>query len=101
MSDTQHAVIHQNDYTPPDYLIETVELEFDLDPETTRVVSRLSIRANHDQSAGTRPLRLDGEELKLISLKLDGVELAEGRFQVEEKQLLLHDPPELFVLEVE
>jgi aminopeptidase N len=100
MPDCQHRTIHQRDYTPPDYLIETVDLTFDLEPETTRVLSRLSIRANHDRSGGIRPLVLDGEELTLVSLKLDGAELSEASYRIEEGKLNIGDPPEAFVLEV-
>jgi aminopeptidase N len=100
MHDCQHQTIHQKDYTAPAYLIETVELTFDLNPELTRVVSRLSLRANHDRSAGARPLVLDGEELKLITLKLNGEELPSERYQVSEKLLTIPEPPERFTLEV-
>ena len=96
----QHRTIHQRDYAPPDYLIETVDLTFDLDPETTRVDSRLSIRSNHDRSGGARPLVLDGEELTLVALKLDGVELSEARYLIEDGRLSISDPPESFLLEV-
>ena len=100
MPDSLHPTIHQKDYTPPDYLVETVDLCFDLDPELTRVVSRLSVRANHDQAEGARPLVLDGEELTLVSLKLDGVELPPERYRVEGERLAIQKPPESFVLEV-
>ena len=100
MHDTLHPTIHQKDYTPPDYLIETVELCFDLKPELTRVVSRLSVRANYDRSAGVRPLVLDGEELRLVSLKLNGEEIPATRYQLTEERLALPGPPESFTLEV-
>ena len=100
MQECLHPTIHQKDYTPPDYLIETVDLSFDLDPELTRVVSRLFVRCNHDRSQGVRPLVLDGEELTLLYLKLDGEVLAKGRYQVDERHLTIPDPPEAFHLEV-
>ena len=100
MHDSLHPTIHQKDYTPPDYLIETVELNFDLDPGLTRVVSRLSVRANHDRRQGARPLVLDGEELKLVSLKLNDEEIPAQRYQVSEERLAITEPPESFTLEV-
>ncbi|NQV20318.1 MAG: hypothetical protein HQ511_02765, partial [Rhodospirillales bacterium] len=53
--------IYLKDYTPPDFLIDTVDLEFDLDPTNTTVRSRLSVRRN---PAGRldAPLRLDGHD---------------------------------------
>ncbi|WP_224984318.1 aminopeptidase N [Geomonas agri] len=101
MSQCQHQTIHQKDYKVPDYLVDTVELCFDLSPEDTRVLSRLAIHSNHDRSSGVRPLVLDGEELTLVSLKLDGVVLEQGAYRVEEHCLVLPEPPERFVLEVE
>ncbi|QXE89752.1 aminopeptidase N [Geomonas subterranea] len=101
MSHCQHQTIHQKDYKVPDYLIDTVELAFDLDPEDTRVVSRLAVRSNHDRGEGVRPLVLDGEELTLLSLKLDGAELEEGAYRVDENSLVLAAPPGEFLLEIE
>ena len=100
MHDTQHPTIHQKDYTPPDYLIETAELTFDLNPELTRVVSKLSVRANHDRRQGARPLVLDGEELTLVSIKLNGEEIPASRYQLSEERLTISEPPESFTLEV-
>ena len=101
MSQCQHQTIHQKDYTVPDYLIDTVELTFYLDPEDTRVVSRLAIHSNHDRGNGVKPLVLDGEDLTLVSLKLDGVALEQGAYRIEETGLVLPAPPERFLLEVE
>ena len=100
MHDSLHPTIHQKDYTPPDYLIESVELCFDLKPELTRVVSKLKVRANHDRSQGARPLLLDGEELTLVSLRLNGEEIPTGRYRVSEERLAISEPPESFLLEV-
>ncbi|MBU5612108.1 aminopeptidase N [Geomonas azotofigens] len=101
MSQCQHQTIHQKDYRVPDYLIDTVELSFDLDPESTRVLSRLAVRSNHDRANGPRPLVLDGEELTLLSLRLDGVDLGPDDFRVEGGTLVLNTPPERFLLEME
>ncbi|WP_194745271.1 aminopeptidase N [Thermaurantiacus tibetensis] len=57
------------DYRPPDWLVETVDLRFELDPRRTLVHARLAVVRNgtHD-----RPLVLDGEELELLALHVDG-----------------------------
>src|SRR3954471_13799330 len=67
----QHVTIRREDYRPPDWLIPEIRLDFALEPERTRVRATLSVERNgsHD-----RPLRLDGEALKLLSVKLDGHE---------------------------
>jgi aminopeptidase N len=89
------------DYRPPDYRIDTVALEFDLAPETTRVKATLGIRAAYDADEGTRPLVLDGDELELVSVGLDGRTLAPGDYSVDEKHLTLHRPPKVFTLAIE
>ena len=53
------------DYSPPDYLIEEVELDVSLEPKVTRVASKLRLRSNPKVATGSRPLVLDGESLKL------------------------------------
>ncbi|GFO69989.1 aminopeptidase N [Geomonas limicola] len=100
MHENQHRTIHQKDYSVPDYLIDTVELDFDLAPECTRVLSRLTLHLNHDTGNGQRPLVLNGDDLKLVSLKLDGVELPTEYYQVTDQQLSIPDLPERCTLEI-
>ena len=90
------------DYRPPDFLIDTVDLVFELGADDTRVKSRLGVRRNPAAGAARAPLRLDGEALELISLALDGEKLGANRYQLpEEGGLILDDLPDTFTLEVE
>ena len=59
------------DYRPPDWQVADIALHFDLDPDRTRVRARLEVTRAGDHD---RPLVLDGEELELLSLKVDGAE---------------------------
>jgi hypothetical protein len=63
--------IRREDYRSPDWLVPQIELSFDLDPEQTRVSARLTVERNgsHD-----RPLRLDGDDIEPLSVKVDGAE---------------------------
>ena len=92
--------IRLTDYRLPDWLIETVDLDVSLDPTATTVRARLKVKPN---SAGApAPLVLDGEELKLRSLTLDGKPLADGSFIATPDQLTISQPPQRpFELEVE
>ena len=45
----------REDYSPPPYWIDTVELSFDLDPAQTRVLNRMRLRRNTDLPG--QPLR--------------------------------------------
>ena len=60
------------DYRPPDFLIDNVELEFDLGDTETRVKSHLTLRRNPDAKTPNVPLRLDGDELELVAIGIDG-----------------------------
>ncbi|MEA3061763.1 MAG: aminopeptidase [Sphingomonadales bacterium] len=63
------APVRREDYRPPDWLVPHIALEFELGAETTRVRSRLTVERSGDHD---RPLRLNAEELELLSVKVDG-----------------------------
>src|SRR5512147_2380298 len=100
MTRQQSPTIRREDYRTPDYRIEQVELEFDLGLESTRVKAKLAIRAA-DTRAGVRPLVLDGEDLELVALSLDGKPLSDSDYTVDEKGLTVHAPPAAFTLDIE
>ena len=85
------------DYRPPDYAILQLELEFDLHPNRTRVVARTRFRR---AEAAPVPLRLDGERLRLLQLRLDGQELPANAYTVLPGGLVVHNPPREGTLEV-
>jgi len=94
--------IRLTDYRPPSFFIDSVELVFELADTDTRVKSRLRIGRNAEASDPAAPLQLDGEELELVSLVLDGELLGPNRYQrLAEGGLLLADVPDTFVLDVE
>jgi aminopeptidase N len=64
-----HVAIRREDYRPPDWLVPDIALDFDLGTETTRVRATLSVERNgsHD-----RAMRLEGDEISLVSIKIDG-----------------------------
>src|SRR3546814_9318018 len=93
--------IRLKDYRPPDYLIDTANLDFELGEARTRVRARLAIRSNYDRASGVRPLVLDGQELTLISVALDGRPLGPGDYTLDADSLTLPAPPARFTLETE
>ena len=97
----QHETIYLKDYAPPDYRIETVMLEFDLDETRTRVKSLLTIVSNHDRSAGIRPLVLNGEDLQLKAIRLDGRPLSGQEYVHDAVSLAIRNVPEQCTLEIE
>ena len=90
------------EYRPPDFLIETVDLVFELGDSDTRVKSRLRVRRNPESSEYSGALHLDGEELALVSLALDGEPLGPNRYELPaEGGLILADVPDAFSLDIE
>jgi aminopeptidase N len=90
------------DYRPPAFLIDTVDLVFALRDGDTRVKSRLGIRRNPAAADSTEPLHLDGDELELVSLALDGEALGANRYQLSsDGGLILTSVPDAFTLDVE
>lgn len=70
MKDAAPQKIYLSDYQVPNYLVEDVHLTFRLAPEATRVLSRITFRPNPD--ASSKDFFLHGEDLQLISTKIDG-----------------------------
>ncbi|TMJ65840.1 MAG: aminopeptidase N [Alphaproteobacteria bacterium] len=90
------------EYRPPDFVIDTVDLTFELRDAGTGVKSRLGIRRNPEAPDRKAPLHLDGEELELFSIALDGEPLGANRYQLTtEGGLILADVPAAFTLDVE
>ncbi|HYW58090.1 MAG TPA: aminopeptidase N [Polaromonas sp.] len=89
------TAIHRADYLAPAYWIDTVHLSFDLDPAKTRVLNKMTLRRNADVPA--QPLKLDGEELNLARVLVNGQGTS---FRMEGEQLVLDNLPDAFELEI-
>lgn len=108
MADTADLAVHDaprtiylKDYVPPAYLVDTVDLHFDLHPEATRVRSRLVMRRNEAAQTGEAPLELDGSHQTLFGIKLDGQTLSAEEYRLSDEQLMIHKVPNQFTLEIE
>jgi hypothetical protein len=92
--------IRLDDYRPSSYLIDKVELDITLHPTDTLVRSKLTIRPNPAHRGKPGALKLDGEHLKLQSIKLDGKPLTAGQYRQSATRLALPKVPDaLFTLE--
>ena len=90
--------IHLKDYTPPAYLVESVDLDFDIHPGTTTVRSTVAYRRNPAAAPG-QPLVLDGEDLTTVAVSLDGRPLAAADYRLTDTQLCLEGLSDQFTLE--
>ncbi len=73
----EHAPVYLKDYRPPAWLIETVELDFNIFEDYTRVTSSLKLRRNPENPQAT--IWLDGIKLDIEATAIDGAPLTEGR----------------------
>ena len=92
-------VIRLADYRPPAFLIPSVDLSFDVRDDATTVTARLTLARNPAATDPAAPLVLDGDELKLESVRLDGRLLAAAEYSVEPERLTIPNVPDRFVLE--
>jgi len=97
--DQQSKTIFLKDYKAPDFLIDHVELTFELDDEQTRVLSVLQLIKN--TSDKTASLVLMGECLELGEVKIDNSLLDNSAYEVTDTTLTIFDVADNFSLEIE
>lgn len=95
------VTVYLKDYKTPAYLVEQVELKFDLYDSSTRVSSFLQMSLNPDRHGVLEPLILEGEQLQLIDVKLDGKVLTPEEYQQGDDCLQISAVPERFTLEIQ
>src|SRR3954463_11106699 len=91
MREPHPRTIYLKDYSPPAFKVDTVELDVDIREDHAMVGAKLAIRRN---AAG--PLVLDGDEVELVSVKLDGRDV---HYELTPERLTIHDVPDRFTLE--
>lgn len=92
-------VKYLKDYRPPAFTVDTVDLTVELKDEDTLVDARLAVRRNPEAEGNGRPFTLDGRELDLSYVAIDGRELSRDAYTLDEEQLTLSGVPDAFTLE--
>ena len=96
MSEGTAMLIRREEYTAPAFWIKTVDLTFDLEPAKTFVINKMTLERNPGMPGA--PLRLDGEDLNLTRVLVDGESVS---FRVDNQQLVLDNlPDQPFTLEI-
>src|SRR3546814_6353620 len=93
------VTVYRKDYQPYPYAIPEVALAFDLDPESTQVRSTLRVERKPDAPADA-PLVLDGTELELVSLHVDGQPWPAARYTLDDSTLTLSGLPAGATIEI-
>jgi len=89
LSENLSQLIKRQDYEPSAYLVEHIDLTFDLDLIKTRVLNKMKMRRNPNVAA--QALRLNGEELSLARFLVNGQGTS---FKIEGDVLVLENLPE-------
>ncbi|PTM98676.1 aminopeptidase N [Mycoplana dimorpha] len=92
-------IVHLADYRPTDFVLERVDLTFELDPTETKCTSRMLLH-RRDGAAPDAPLVLDGDELTMSALLFDGMPMDAERFTEENDVLTIRDLPETDSFEI-
>ena len=99
MRDAVPQAISLEDYSPPAFLVETVELEVDIRPAQATVRSTLKVARNPAHRGAGAPLVLDGSGLELVSVAIDARALGPREYRVDASHLTIASVPDAFVLE--
>jgi aminopeptidase N len=98
MREPQPQSIYLKDYTPPPFLIEHVALDVDIRADDALVSAELRVRRNPRAADPKAPLVLDGDELELLAVSVDGVTLRDNQYQLDPERLVIGALPDAFRL---
>jgi aminopeptidase N len=99
-SGTPGKTVFRKDYTAYPWTLDRVSLNFDIGLEATRVRSALHFQRNGDADRAD-DIELDGENMELVSVALDGLQLSENKYSTSPEKLVIHSAPDKGVLEIE
>ena len=92
-------VIRREDYTPPDFRVDRIDLHVDIRAGETIVTSTLTVigRPGRDKYA---PLVLDGQNQELIYLKIDGEDVPPCKYTVGEERMTVEEVGDRATVEI-
>lgn len=93
--------IRMKDYTPPAFLVDEFDLDFDIRSRLTYVSTRFTVKRNPAHADVAAPLTLDGENQKLKKVTVNGIKLTAQNYELTDKHLILSGIPDDAVIEIE
>ncbi len=97
MKEPLPKAINLKDYAPPPFVVDTVDLDVDIRNEDALVTAKLAVRRT---AKGTADLVLDGDELSLVSVSMNGRRLEDNKeYSAGANTLTVKDVPDAFALE--
>lgn len=99
-TDTLKTQIYRKDYTPSAFLIDTVDLIFELASDNTLVRNTMQVRRN-PKAMSEQALTLNGTGIELQAVYLNQKLLTSSQYQCTETNLIILDVPDQFELRVD
>lgn len=99
MKSEKNPIIYRKNYQQPNYWVESVNLGFMIEPEFTLVKSR--IQFNRNQNSSHQSLELNGVDLELLRISINGKRLNADEYSLSDEVLTIPTVPEKFELQVE
>ena len=101
MRDAQAPItFYRKDYKAPNHRISSTDLTFTLNPSRTKVASRLEFQSWSDSNPDNLPIELDGEDLEIEQILLNGTKLDSDQYTQTPTSLTIHNPGRSGVLEI-
>lgn len=97
---SEPKTIFLKNYTVPEYLVDTVILDFDLYEAKTIVRSELKIRLNPDSESDNKNLELNGQNLKLVSIAINSSALSEKDYSIDDEILVINNVADEFIIQI-
>ena len=87
MSETDSKIVYRKDYKPFPYSVDSVDLDFVLDAESTLVTTTMRVRPKSGFSPSS--LHLDADELAFERLFINGVEVDDTHYTLTSSALIV------------
>ncbi|MCP4180477.1 MAG: aminopeptidase N [bacterium] len=89
--------VYLKDYCKPDYLIPNIEFDFNILSDRVLVSNTMTVIKNH---SGNNPVKLNGVNLQLEKVELDGIVLTLDQYSVEDDLLIIFTGLDRFILHI-
>ncbi|MBU2631429.1 MAG: aminopeptidase N [Proteobacteria bacterium] len=92
--------IYLKDYKPADYIVDQVDLTFNINEDETMITSILKIHKNFDVADKNTPLCFDKGNFEISSVIANGMVLLPGEYDAGDDYFKLARTPDVFELEI-
>ncbi len=92
--------IYLKDYTPPNHIVDQIDLTFDLFEDKTTVTSIMKVKRNMDITDNDAPLIFDKADYKITSVIANGMVLLPDEYESDKEAFKLNRTPDIFELEI-